>query len=132
MAQLSEREDGKIDPSVAQDWIRHQSQLHRREARKVARSLFMAADDDNSGYLVREEVADLTDEMKVLYPEFELDPPLDLDVGGHTATSAPSPLSRPSACPLSLRPLSLSFSVSSWPPPYSRWLMVPPGYKQAC
>ena len=50
---------------------------------------------------VPKEVADLTDEMKVLYPEFELDPPLDLDVGGHTATSAPSPLSRPFAACMS-------------------------------
>ena len=40
----------------------------------------MAADDDNSGYLVREEVADLTEELKALYPEYKIDPPLDLDV----------------------------------------------------
>lgn len=90
LVKFSNRDDGKIDGTLAEDWIRHQSQQHRREARKVARSLFMAADDDNSGYLVREEVADLTEQLKAMYPEYKFDPPLDLDVRMNATLAAVS------------------------------------------
>ncbi len=124
LKEICDRNDGKVDGPVVQDWLRLQSQQRRREARKVARSLFVAAgasvlaaaivcrglaycshtppgrcwvltthhscmvDDDNSGYLVREEVADLTEELKAIYPEYEINPPLDLDV--RTTCSAPN------------------------------------------
>jgi hypothetical protein len=80
LVKICDRDDGKMDGQTALDWVRYQSQQQRRQARKVARSLFMVADDDNSGFLVREEVADLTEELKAIYPEYEIDPPLNLDV----------------------------------------------------
>lgn len=85
LVKISDRDDGKVDGQTVLDWTRYQSQQHRRQARKVARSLFMVADDDNSGFLNREEVADLTEELKAIYPEFELDPPLNLDVRSSAA-----------------------------------------------
>ena len=79
LAKLSSREDGLVDAELAVDWVRKQTQLHRREMRKVARSLFIVADDDNSGFLSKPEVELVATRMKEQYPEFELDPPFDAD-----------------------------------------------------
>ena len=70
LVKVEGRGDGKVGPKVCQDWIRHTAQGQRREARKVARSLFVTADDDNSGFLEKEEVAQVAAGLKKKYPEF--------------------------------------------------------------
>lgn len=49
LASLCDRDDGKADGRAVEDWVRYQSQQHRREARKVARSLFVAAGASRGG-----------------------------------------------------------------------------------
>lgn len=79
MAKVEGREDGKIGPKLVEDWIRQTAQGQRRDARKVARSLFVTADDDSSGFLEKDEVAQVAASLKKKYPEFGLDPPFDLE-----------------------------------------------------
>ena len=72
--------DGLIQWEDFASWMRAEKQSMCRDARKLARTLFEMADDDNSGFLDEEEVGRL---HKRLFKEFpaivvSFDPPFDL------------------------------------------------------